>query len=291
MSGPSLDHLRTIALFREFPDEALLELAGKFKASSPREGGLLFDVGDSATCLYVLAAGEVALDVPGEDTLTLRPPAVIGELGAVVGMARNGRAVVAPGAKVWELEQSAIQQLYVERPTVALHFLRNLLATSAQKVLSDQRRLADMRTNLITTQKSLKALRDLVLESKDTPVSAPIHSTLDRLIVNNRRVNYRVAPPPALASHVRVDVGSAPVVELSRTHFTMAWPDGRATLPPVGEWISGIADLAGKELVISGTVIRSGHRNVTIELDLLIEESVAVLEGYLTRVQLLDIVV
>lgn len=291
MSGPSLDHLRTIALFNEFSDVALLELAGKFKPTSPREAGVLFEVGDKATCLYVLTAGEVALDVPGKDTFTLRPPAVIGELGAVVGLARNGRAVGSPDAELWELDQAAIQQLFVDHPSVAIHFLKNLLTTAAQKVLRDQRRLADMRTNLITTQKSLKALRDLVLESKDTPVSAPIHSTLDRLIVNNRRVNYRVAPPSTLASHVRVDVGSASIVELSRTHVTMVWPDGPATLPPKGEWISGIADLAGKEVVISGNVIRSGNHNVTIELDLLIEESVAVLEGYLTRVQLLDMVV
>ncbi|MDX2024509.1 MAG: cyclic nucleotide-binding domain-containing protein [Deltaproteobacteria bacterium] len=290
MPGPRLDHLRTIALFQDIPEEPLVELSAKFTAASP-PGGILFEVGDTARSLYVLTAGEVTLQIAGEDTFTLRPPAVIGELGAVVGCERNGRAVASATAEVWELDETAITQLFARHPAVGIRLLSNLLAMSAHKLHRDQRRLADMRGNLITTQKSLKALRDLVLESKDTPVSAPIHSTLDRLIVNNRRVNYRVAPPPTLASHVRVDVGRAPVVELSRTHVTMAWPDGPATLPAVGEWLSGIADLAGQELVISGTVIRSGNRVVTIELDLLIEDSVAVLEGYLTRVQLLDILV
>lgn len=291
MTGPRLDDLRTISLFQNFPQEHLVELAGKFKATTLREGGLVFDVGEMAAGLYLLTAGEVTLHVPGEDSLTLRPPAMIGELGGVVGLARNGRAVASKGSELWQLDQSAISSLFVERPAVGIRLLNDLLAMVAEKVRRDRRRLADMRTNLITTQKSLKALRDLVLESKDTPVSAPIHSTLDRLIVNNRRVNYRVAPPTCLASHLRVDIGTAPVVELSRTHVTVAWPDGPATVPAVGEWISAIADLAGKELVVSGTVMRSGNRNVTIELDLLIEESIAVLEGYLTRVQLLDIFV
>lgn len=291
MTGPRLDDLRTISLFQDFPQEELAELAAKFQATTLRDGGLLFEVGEQAAGLYVLTAGEVTLHVPGEDTVTLRPPAMIGELGGVAGLARNGRAFASDGSELWQLSQAAIQSMFVERPGVAIRFLNNLLTNVAEKVRRDRRRLADMRTNLITTQKSLKALRDLVLESKDTPVSAPIHSTLDRLIVNNRRVNYRVAPPSSLASYLRVDIGRAPVVELSRTHITVAWPDGPATLPPVGEWISGIADLAGKEVVVSGTVMRSGNRNVTIELDLLIEESVAVLEGYLTRVQLLDILV
>jgi CRP-like cAMP-binding protein len=291
MPALSLEHLRTITLFQSFEPEDLAELSKRFVATTPRDGGLLFDVGETASGFFVLTAGEVTLQVPGDEPLTLSPPAVIGELGGVVGAARNARAFASSGAEVWQLDQAALQRLFVESPGLAIRFLNNLLALAAHKVHRDQRRLADMRRNLMTTQKSLKALRDLVLESKETPVSAPIHNALDRLIVNNRRVNYRVAPPPMLASSLRVDVGRAPVVELSRTHVTVTWPDGPATLPPVGEWLSGIADLAGKELLVSGTVIRSGNRNVTFELDLLVEESVAVLEGYLTRVQLLDILV
>lgn len=291
MSLPRLEHLQTIPLFVDLSEEDLAELASKFVASSPRPGGLLFDVGDEASTLFLLTAGEVNLELPGEPAMTLRPPAVIGEVGAMVGLRRNAKAVASADAELWSFDQAAIKRLSTERPALAIHVLKNLLGMVGDKVHRDQRRLADMRNNLITTQKSLKALRDLVLEAKDTPVSAAIHSTLDRLIVNNRRVNYRVAPPPALASHLRVDVGRAKILELSRTHMTVSWPDGPATVPQVGEWISGIADLAGKEIVISGTIMRSGDRVVTLELDLLIEESAAALEGYLTRVQLLDVLV
>jgi hypothetical protein len=37
--------------------------------------------------------------------------------------------------------------------------------------------------------------------------------------------------------------------------------------------------------------VHRGDRRVTVELDLLIDEYAAVLEGYLTRAQLLDILV
>ena len=68
-----------------------------------------------------------------------------------------------------------------------------------------------------------------------------------------------------------------------------------ASAPRVGEWTSGVAELGGAEIPLSGKVIRvidiAGKRRVTVELDLLIDDYVAVLEGYLTRVQLLDILV
>jgi CRP-like cAMP-binding protein len=291
MIGPRLDDLRTIPLFNTFTDEALVNLAKKFERTTPREGGVLFEIGDPATRFFVLTAGEVALEVPGDDTFTLRPPALIGELGSIAGLPRNCRAVATPEAVIWALDRNTIQRFFVEDQELGMRFLTNLLEMVADKVHRDQRRLADMRTNLVVTQKSLKSLRDVILEAKDTAISSPAYDTLNRLIVHNRRVNYRVEPMPALASHLRLDVGRAPIVELSRTHVTAAWPTENSTVPPLGTWMTGVADLAGTEIPVSGKVMRSGPRNITIELDLLIDDSVTVLEGYLTRVQLLDILV
>ena len=55
--------------------------------------------------------------------------------------------------------------------------------------------------------------------------------------------------------------------------------------------MSGVLDLAGTDVPISGKVIRAAGSRVTVELDLLIDEYAAAFEGYLTRVQLLDILV
>lgn len=294
MSGPRLEDLRTIPLFRGFADEDLARIGQRFTRVTPGTGGVLFDVGEPGTGFYLLTAGEVTLEVPGDELFRLRPPALIGELGGLAGLPRAGRAVAVGGADLWQIDQQTIQRFFADHQELGVRFLVNLLETVADKVHRDQRRLADMRGNLVRTQKALKQLRELVLDAPETPVSAPVHDTLDRLIVHNRRVNYRVEPPAALASTVRFDAGTARVIELSRTHISVEWPGGNGGVPKVGDWLAGVAQLAGAEIPVSGKVIRSQApegRRITFELDLLIDEYVAILEGYLTRVQLLDVLV
>jgi CRP-like cAMP-binding protein len=288
MSGPRVDDLRTIPLFRGFTDAELGEIAALFTKAEAKEGGLLFDVDDQAKNFCLLTAGEVTLDRPGDDVYRLRPPALIGELGGLAGLTRSCRATASADAVLWQLDAKTVQAYFSEHQELGVRFLVNLLEVVADKVHRDERRLADMRGNLVRTQKTLKQLRELVLESPETPLSAPVHDALDQLIVTNRRVNYRVEPPISLASSVKLDSGRAPIEELSRTHLTASWP---VQPPGKGEWVSGVAELAGAEIPISGKVIRVVDRRVTVELDLLIDEYAAALEGYLTRVQLLDILV
>ena len=134
-------------------------------------------------------------------------------------------------------------------------------------------------------------MRELVLDAPETPLSAPLHDTLDKLITTNRRVNYRVEPPSALPAHLRLDFGSAPVADLSRTHIAIHDIRFGETPPAVGTWLSGVLVLAGTEIPISGRITRVTGNRLTIELDLLIEEFGQALEGYLTRAQLLDVLV
>jgi len=283
--GPHADELRTISLFQGFSDEDLIEVSTLFtKVSDARVP--LFDVQEPARSLYLLTQGEVTLDRPGDDVFKLRPPALIGELGALTGLARSTRALVQEGSVVWELSARKLQAFLAERQELGVRFLVNLLSVVADKVHRDQRRMADMRGNLMRTQKELKRLRELVLETVETPLSAPVHDTLDKLITHNRRVNYRVEPPAALAATVKLEHYVAPIIDISRTHLTMQVPDHP---PGQGSWVTGVAQLAGAELPISGRVHRSQGNKVTIELDMMIDEFVATLEGYLTRAQLLDI--
>jgi hypothetical protein len=61
--------------------------------------------------------------------------------------------------------------------------------------------------------------------------------------------------------------------------------------PAANSWLTGVLVLAGTEISVSGRVHRVQDGRVTIELDLLIDEFAAQLEGYLTRAQLLDVLV
>ena len=286
--GPSATELRTIPLFQHFTDGELAEVGALFQRVEARPGVPLFDVDEPATTFYLLTAGEVVLDRPGDDLFKLHPPALIGELGALTNLPRSTRATISPGSTVWQLSASRLQQFFSVNQELGVRFLANLLSTVADKVHRDQRRMGDMRQNLVRTQKELKRMRQLVLDTVETPLSAPVHDALDRLITHNRRVNYRVEPPSELAAHVRLDGGALAVLDISRTHVTVAAPP-LSTPAAVGSWLSGVLHLAGTELLISGRVHRAGADRLTIELDLLIDEFAAVLEGYLTRVQLLDI--
>lgn len=283
--GPSVSELKIIPLFHGFGDDELSEVSDLFKPVAHSDKPL-FDVAEPATTLYLLTKGEVVLDRPGDDVFRLSPPALIGELGALTGLPRSTRATVTAGSTVWALSAKKIQAYLAEHQELGVRFLVNLLSIVADKVHRDQRRIADMRGNLISTQKELKRLRELVLEEAETPISAPVHDTLDKLITHNRRVNYRVEPPPALAAHCRFGNVASPVADISRTHVTVHL----ATDPPaVGTWMSGVAHLAGTEIPISGRVHRVVGRKMTLELDMMIDEFVATLEGFLTRAQLLDI--
>lgn len=284
--APSSDQLRTIPLFQGFSQDELGAVGALFTLVEVDPAKPLFEVAQPATTIFLLADGEVVLDRPGDDTFRLRPPALIGELGALTGLPRSTRATCQPGAVVWALSAKTLQAHLGEHQELGLRFLVNLLQVVADKVHRDQRRMADMRSNLIGTQKELKRLRELVLDTVETPLSAPVHDALDKLITHNRRVNYRVEPPPALAASVRFDQGPAAIFDISRTHITVA-PSFPA--PVAGTWVTGVAQLAGTEIPISGRVSRASGPRITIELDMMIDEYVAALEGYLTRVQLLDI--
>lgn len=286
--GPSAIELRTIPLFHGFGDEELAKLSNLFSKVTVDPAKPLFDVGEQAAELYLLTAGEVVLDRPGDDLFRLHPPALIGELGALTGLPRSTRANVAAGSTVWGLRAKTVQDFFALNQELGVRFLVNLLTVVADKVHRDQVRMGDMRTHLITTQKELKRMRELVLEADETPISAPIHDSLDRLITTNRRVNYRVEPPVALPVSAKLDSGPAKVADISRSHVTIV-PTG--PVAKAGDWLSGVLSLAGTEIPISGKVHRVTNGKVTIELDLLIDEYAATLEGYLTRAQLLDVLV
>lgn len=286
--APSAAELRTIPLFRGFDDEALADLGGLFTRLIVDEAVPLFDVGEPATALYLLTQGEVVLEHPNDEVFRLSPPALIGELGALTNLPRSTRATMVRGSTVWALPAVKLQAYLGQHQERGVQFLVNLLGVVAEKVHRDQTRMADMRHNLIRTQKELKRLRELVLDTVETPLSAPVHDTLDQLISHNRRVGYRVEPPPALAARLRLDGGIAAVTSLSRSQLVLG---PGAPLPAGATWCSGVLDLAGTEIPVSGAVTRGADDRLTVVLDLLIETNAAILEGYLTRVQLLDILV
>ena len=282
--------LRSVPLFYNMTDEHIVALSDIFKRINLDTDEVLFEAGVEDDTFYLLMDGEIALVEEGKTRFRLRPPAPIGELGALTGLRRNTTATAAKPSEVWQVDRSTLLTFFEKQGDVAFPFYHNCVHVLSDKVRLDERRMEEMRRNIIRTQKAMKRMRDLILQSEDTPISEELHDTLEDMIQQNRRANYSVEPPLALPAKVRLDQGEeVAIVEISRTHF---WMQSGVGKPPEDEehW-SGVMILPGNELPVSGTVLRAGAGMVEVQLDLLIDESQAVLEDYVTRVQMLDFLV
>jgi CRP-like cAMP-binding protein len=286
----SPDLLRCIPFLRGLTDQQLMQLAGIFEQQRLSEGGVLFQAGMSDEAFYLLAEGEVSIFEGSQLRYQLRPPAPIGELGALANLTRNTTATISKPSEVWKVTRESLHKFFQAHGEIALLFYQNLMHLLADKVRRDQIRLEDMRHNIIRTQKAMKQMRDVILESKNTPISESLHNELEELIRHNRRVNYRVKPPDTMPANVRFSDGSlTQVVQISRTHVSFNLEHG--DLPAAGDRFSGVLGLSGPELPISGKVLRTVESRVDLELDLLIDLYGSMLDGYLARVQMLDFMV
>ena len=282
--------LRAIPLFQDITDQHLEALMGVFERRQHKAGDVLFEAGDRPTDLLLLVSGEVALHDADEVRFRLRPIAPIGELGAITGLRRYTTAKVTEPSEVWRIPTKSLLDFFEANGDVAFPFYHSLLGIVANKVRRDTRRLTEMRRNIVKTQKAMKRMRDLVLESADTPLSKPIHDTLEELIENNRRWHYLVEPAHNLRASVRFDDGTkVPVIEMSDGWLQLSKDAPGPT--KVGEYWSAVLILPSGEIPISGTVESADENGVIIKLDLLIREYAATLEDYLTRLHMLDFVV
>lgn len=279
--------LRSIPLFARMTDAHLDELGAIFERRSLKEGEVLFEAGSPADQFQVLVSGALSLFEDGTERFRLSPLAPIGELGALTGVSHNVKAVAAQPSEVWRVAVSKLMQFFEKHGEVAFPFYRSLLDIVSDKVRRDEQRLVEMRANIIRTQKAMKQLRELVLESPETTLSEPIARQLDELIERNRRGHYMVEPSRAISSRVRTDDGKlVDVREISEDHVSLS-----AKVCEPGKSWSGVLVLPSREIPISGTVERASNNGCVVKLDLLVDEYKSALGDYLTRVQMLDFVV
>jgi len=276
----------SVPLFHGISEDGLQGLGEVFERFEAQQGTVLFATGEVADWLYLLIDGRVALQEEGENTIELQPVSLIGELGAMVELNRRVTAIAMAPSVFLRATGASLRTFFERNASVAVTFYQNLLGMSADKIRRDELRIDDMRRNLIKTQKALKAMRELVLESPSTELSEPIHDMLEYLIAQNRRANYVIAPPSALPVHVRLPDGTSHgVLQMSRQFLEIP----HSAVQSDGDW-RGVLVLPATEIPIAGALELAGPESARVNLDLLIEEYSASLEDYLTQAQLLDIV-
>jgi CRP/FNR family transcriptional regulator, cyclic AMP receptor protein len=282
--------LHAIPLFQNITAAHLTELMAAFERLTLGADHVLFEAGSAPTHFLLLVSGEVALREGAETRFRLSPLAPIGELGAVTGLHRSTTAVTTQPSEVLSIRVEALQVFFEKHGDVAFPFYHNLVNVVADKVRRDTRRVDAMRTNLIRTQKAMKRLVEQVLEAEETPLSKSICETLEDLIEHNRRAHYLVEPAHTLKASVRLDGGAVvPVLEMNDGILHLAKLTTPAPLK--GAHWSGVLILPHGEVPVSGVIESSGDSGLHIKLDLLIADYAAVLQDYLTRLQMLDFVV
>jgi CRP-like cAMP-binding protein len=291
--------LLSLPLFQGIPEDRLGQLVDAFRSVKHPSGTVLFTAGEVATKFEILLTGEVVIEeTSSSDTpsaaagtrLTLRNLAPLGELGALTGLPRSTTATAQSDVEVLSVGINDLLGFFDKNADVGLHFYKNLLSLVSDKIRRDRSRIDDMRTNLVRTQKSMKKMREQIEEAEETELSRPLYDTLDQLINNNRRANYRVSPTPTYPAHVRLDDGkTVPVLELSEGYMKIEGKVADVAADP--QFWTGVLVVPQDEILLSGSVLRQAHEGVVVKLDRPIDEYKAKLDDYTTRVQLLDFVV
>jgi len=286
----TIETLRRIPLFRNITDEHIKALMNAFDKTQMAQGETLFLQGARAEHLFILISGTIQLTESDSTRFELHAPAPIGELGALTDRTRMMTATVTSDAEIWKISREKLMTFFESHGDVAFPICFNLLDIMADKTSRDGRRAEEMRTNIIRTQKAMKRMRDLILETKENALSETIHDTLQDLIGRNRKSNYVVTPPRSLPVEARLGDGtSVTVLRLSAVWLVVTQNPARESV--VGEQWAGVLQIGDTEFPISGTVQDADAASVVIEMDLLIEEYADLLEDYLTRVQMLDVII
>ncbi|MBS2016205.1 MAG: cyclic nucleotide-binding domain-containing protein [Deltaproteobacteria bacterium] len=282
--------LKSLPLFQGISEARLGQLVNAFRPASHKAGTTLFVPGDRATHFELLMKGEVTVEESDTAKFVLRPVSPLGELGALTNIPRSTTATAATDIELLSAPVGDLLGFFDSHADIGLAFTKNLLNVVSDKVRRDRRRMGEMRDNIIRTQKAMKQMRETVLAAQETEISKPLFETLDRLIDNNRRANYRVTPTAALSSSIRLDNGSyARVLEVSEGYLKVQGSTKDLTADP--SYWAGVLVMPTSEILVSGTVLREDEGSVVIKLDTLVDEFKAQLDHYTTQLQLLDFVV
>lgn len=283
-----LQSLSQLPLFADLSSGEIDRLLSVFEKRKLERGAVLFQAGESPEAVFLLVEGSISVRGVDEEVLVARPPATIGELSAVTGEDRSLTAVAATDAVVLAAPVDRLQSFLEKEGAIGFRLQRTLVRLAARKIGRDRGRLREMKDNIVSTQKAMKAMRDSLLQSEDDPLHEALYEQLDALIEHNRRVHYLVEPSRLVPTSVRLDaVGERRVTAISEEwlYFERAAGD-----PELQGEVRGLLLLDGTEVPMSGNVERCNEAEVCVFLDELVPDFKQRLEAHLTRAQLLDVV-
>ena len=91
-----------------------------------RQGEVIFERGQPADCMYVIAEGEVEIVVNGQGVDVLRREAIFGEMALIAREPRSATARACTDCRLIEIAEPRFLRLVHETPGFALEVMRVL---------------------------------------------------------------------------------------------------------------------------------------------------------------------
>ena len=118
--------LKSLAIFRDTPENILADLAPLMKEIQYEPGVEIFKEGETGDCMYIIEQGSVKIH-KGDTTLAiLKDKEVFGELSLLDADTRSASATAESDCVLYKIDQEPFYELLDERPEVARGFIKIL---------------------------------------------------------------------------------------------------------------------------------------------------------------------
>jgi CRP-like cAMP-binding protein len=118
--------LKSLALFKDTPENILADLAPLMKEIHYEAGVEIFKEGDTGDCMYIIEQGNIRIHKVDTTLAILKDKEVFGELSLLDADTRSASATTETDCTLYKIDQEPFYELLDERPEVARGFIKIL---------------------------------------------------------------------------------------------------------------------------------------------------------------------
>ena len=118
--------LKSLALFKDTPENILADLAPLMKEMQYEPGIEIFKEGETGDCMYIIGQGGVRIHKGNTTLAILKDKEVFGELSLLDADTRSASATTETDCVLYKIDQEPFYELLDERPEVARGFIKIL---------------------------------------------------------------------------------------------------------------------------------------------------------------------
>lgn len=118
--------LKSLAIFKDTPENILAELAPLMHETEYEKDVLVFSEGQIGDCMYIIHQGAVKIHKGNTTLAVLKEKEVFGELSLLDAETRSASATTTENAILFRIDQEPFYELIESRPEVARGFIKML---------------------------------------------------------------------------------------------------------------------------------------------------------------------